>query len=138
MFILDFLVEESIFFLSTGIPTKLHTLGLWVEGDSSVHENNEPQSFIFCSIFLLLKYLVVDSKYLTNCLYLQSHSFTFLVILTLSLVMGIVLNFTMFLCTIVNSALTTTIVGVLKGVGSTVCVDYPLEALLSFKSLSML
>ncbi|KAJ6373305.1 hypothetical protein OIU76_027610 [Salix suchowensis] len=33
--------------------------------------------------------------------------------------MGIVLNFTMFLCTIVNSALTTTIVGVLKGVGST-------------------
>ncbi|KAJ3695402.1 hypothetical protein LUZ60_000779 [Juncus effusus] len=43
----------------------------------------------------------------------------FIVILILSLVMGIVLNFTMFLCTIVNSALTTTIVGVLKGVGST-------------------
>ncbi|KAJ0031588.1 hypothetical protein Pint_12588 [Pistacia integerrima] len=63
--------------------------------------------------------LLVDNRYLTNCLYLQSYSFTFLVILTLSLVMGIVLNFTMFLCTIVNSALTTTIVGVLKGVGST-------------------
>lgn len=46
-------------------------------------------------------------------------SLTFFVVLILSLVMGIVLNFTMFLCTIVNSALTTTIVGVLKGVGST-------------------
>jgi solute carrier family 35 protein len=59
-----------------------------------------------------------------NCLYMQSSSLYFLVILILSLVMGIVLNFTMFLCTIVNSALTTTIVGVLKGVGSTVCMEY--------------
>lgn len=48
----------------------------------------------------------------------------FLVILILSFVMGIALNFTMFLCTIVNSALTTTIVGVLKGVGSTVRMNY--------------
>lgn len=55
------------------------------------------------------------------CFYVQSNSLYFLVILLLSLVMGIVLNFTMFLCTIVNSALTTTIVGVLKGVVSTVC-----------------
>ncbi|KAL3683416.1 hypothetical protein R1sor_001438 [Riccia sorocarpa] len=47
-----------------------------------------------------------------------SLSFSFMVIM--SLIMGIVLNFTMFLCTIVNSALTTTIVGVLKGVGSTI------------------
>jgi len=37
-----------------------------------------------------------------------------------SLLMGIVLNYTMFLCTMVNSALTTTIVGVLKGVVTTV------------------
>ncbi|XVE71321.1 hypothetical protein DITRI_Ditri10aG0141700 [Diplodiscus trichospermus] len=51
--------------------------------------------------------------------FFQSNSFSFLVILVLSLVMGIALNYTMFLCTIVNSALTTTIVGVLKGVGST-------------------
>ncbi|WOK94051.1 UDP-sugar transporter [Canna indica] len=49
----------------------------------------------------------------------KAYSFAFLVILVLSLVMAIILNFTMFLCTIVNSALTTTIVGVLKGVGST-------------------
>lgn len=51
---------------------------------------------------------------------MQTASLTFSVILVISLVMGIVLNFTMFWCTIVNSALTTTIVGVLKGVGSTV------------------
>ncbi|KAF5461553.1 hypothetical protein F2P56_017639 [Juglans regia] len=51
--------------------------------------------------------------------FFQSNSLYFLAILILSLVMGIALNFTMFLCTIVNSALTTTIVGVLKGVGST-------------------
>ncbi|XP_022132153.1 UDP-galactose/UDP-glucose transporter 7 [Momordica charantia] len=54
-----------------------------------------------------------------SLLFAKSNSFSFLVIFLLSLVMGIVLNFTMFLCTIVNSALTTTIVGVLKGVGST-------------------
>lgn len=59
------------------------------------------------------------SNSLGQCSYLP-----FLVLLVLSLVMGIVLNFTMFLCTIVNSALTTTIVGVLKGVGSTVSILY--------------
>ncbi|KAG9456024.1 hypothetical protein H6P81_000532 [Aristolochia fimbriata] len=54
-----------------------------------------------------------------SLLFGKANSLPFLVILILSLVMGIVLNFTMFWCTIVNSALTTTIVGVLKGVGST-------------------
>ena len=66
--------------------------------------------------------LISNVKFFLN---MQSNSLYFLVILILSLVMGIVLNFTMFLCTIVNSALTTTIVGVLKGVGSTVCMEYP-------------
>lgn len=54
-----------------------------------------------------------------SLLFAKSSSFSFLLILLISLVMGIVLNYTMFLCTVVNSALTTTIVGVLKGVGST-------------------
>lgn len=49
----------------------------------------------------------------------KTASLSFTVILIISLVMGIVLNYTMFWCTLVNSALTTTIVGVLKGVGST-------------------
>ncbi|KAD4178671.1 hypothetical protein E3N88_27348 [Mikania micrantha] len=54
-----------------------------------------------------------------SLLYAKSASIYFFVMFVLSLVMGIILNYTMFLCTIVNSALTTTIVGVLKGVGST-------------------
>lgn len=49
-----------------------------------------------------------------------SESVPFTVAVTASLVMGLVLNYTMFLCTIVNSALTTTIVGVLKGVVTTI------------------
>ncbi|XP_044462849.1 UDP-galactose/UDP-glucose transporter 7 [Mangifera indica] len=75
----------------------------------------------FLSLPFLLFLILITGEFPSSLslLFAKSHSFTFLVILTLSLVMGIVLNFTMFLCTIVNSALTTTIVGVLKGVGST-------------------
>ncbi|XP_048436539.1 UDP-galactose/UDP-glucose transporter 7-like [Pyrus x bretschneideri] len=69
-----------------------------------------------------LKLLIVATGEFPDSLSLliaKSNSLYFLVILILSFIMGIVLDFTMFLCTIVNSALTTTIVGVLKGVGST-------------------
>ncbi|XP_013623398.1 UDP-galactose/UDP-glucose transporter 7-like [Brassica napus] len=73
---------------------------------------------MFYNSFLSLPFLsfliIATGEFPNSCSYLP-----FLVILVLSLVMGIVLNFTVFLCTIVNSALTTTIVGVLKGVGST-------------------
>ncbi|XP_031372572.1 UDP-galactose/UDP-glucose transporter 7 [Punica granatum] len=75
----------------------------------------------FLSLPFLL-FLIIATGEFPNSLALliaKSNSLSFLVILVLSLVMGIVLNYTMFLCTIVNSALTTTIVGVLKGVGST-------------------
>nr|DAD27610.1 TPA_asm: hypothetical protein HUJ06_029078 [Nelumbo nucifera] len=72
--------------------------------------------------FPFLFFLIIATGEFPNSLSLlfaKANSFSFLAMLILSLVMGIVLNFTMFLCTIVNSALTTTIVGVLKGVGST-------------------
>ncbi|XP_022951433.1 UDP-galactose/UDP-glucose transporter 7 [Cucurbita moschata] len=75
----------------------------------------------FLSLPFLLFLIIATGEFpdSLSLLFAKSNSFSFLVIFLLSLVMGIVLNFTMFLCTIVNSALTTTIVGVLKGVGST-------------------
>ncbi|KEH35962.1 GDP-mannose transporter GONST3 [Medicago truncatula] len=77
-------------------------------------------SFLSLPFLMFLIIATGEFPYSLSVLFAKSYSFSFLVILILSLVMGIVLNFTMFLCTIVNSALTTTIVGVLKGVGSTV------------------
>ncbi|XWS72804.1 hypothetical protein CRYUN_Cryun02cG0072000 [Craigia yunnanensis] len=75
----------------------------------------------FLSLPFLLFLIIVTGEFPNSLslLFAKSNSFSFLVILLLSLMMGIALNYTMFLCTIVNSALTTTIVGVLKGVGST-------------------
>lgn len=76
-------------------------------------------SFLSLPFLLLLIISTGEFPNSLSLLFAKINSLSFLVILLLSLVMGIVLNFTMFLCTIVNSALTTTIVGVLKGVGST-------------------
>lgn len=76
-------------------------------------------SFLSLPFLMFLIIATGEFPYSLSVLFAKSYSFSFLVILILSLVMGIVLNYTMFLCTIVNSALTTTIVGVLKGVGST-------------------
>ncbi|XP_073275694.1 UDP-galactose/UDP-glucose transporter 7-like isoform X2 [Primulina huaijiensis] len=73
------------------------------------------------SLPFLLFLIIITGEFPNSMsiLFSKSTSLSFLAILLLSLVMSIVLNYTMFLCTIVNSALTTTIVGVLKGVGST-------------------
>lgn len=75
----------------------------------------------FLSLPFLLFLIIATGEFPSSLslLFAKSTSISFLVIVILSLLMGIVLNYTMFLCTIVNSALTTTIVGVLKGVGST-------------------
>ncbi|XAR71461.1 hypothetical protein NMG60_11028730 [Bertholletia excelsa] len=75
----------------------------------------------FLSLPFLLFLIIATGEFPNSLslLFAKSNTLSFLVILILSLVMGIVLNYTMFLCTVVNSALTTTIVGVLKGVGST-------------------
>ncbi|GAB2276294.1 UDP-galactose/UDP-glucose transporter 7 [Dionaea muscipula] len=76
-------------------------------------------SFLSVPFLIILILLTGEFPNSLSLLLVKSTSFSFLTIFIISMVMGIVLNFTMFLCTVVNSALTTTIVGVLKGVGST-------------------
>ncbi|BBG95377.1 UDP-N-acetylglucosamine transporter family [Prunus dulcis] len=107
-----------------GKPT-IQTMYLVLVEKSGAEDGLSSVEIMYYNSFLslpVLMFLIVATGEFPNSLLLliaKSNSFYFLVILILSFVMGIVLNYTMFLCTIVNSALTTTIVGVLKGVGST-------------------
>ncbi|TKY74625.1 solute carrier family 35 [Spatholobus suberectus] len=107
------------------ISVFFQTMYLLLVEKSGAEDGLSSVEIMFYNSFLslpFLMFLIIATGEFPNSLsvlFAKSYSFSFLVILILSLVMGIVLNFTMFLCTIVNSALTTTIVGVLKGVVST-------------------
>lgn len=107
------------------ISVFFQTMYLVLVEKSGAEDGLSSVEIMFYNSFLslpFLMFLIIATGEFPNSLsvlFAKSYSFSFLVILILSLVMGIVLNFTMFLCTIVNSALTTTIVGVLKGVVST-------------------
>ncbi|KAL9249421.1 UDP-galactose/UDP-glucose transporter 7-like protein [Drosera capensis] len=92
------------------ISVFFQTMYLVLVEKSGAEDGLSSVEIMFYNSFLSIPFLV---------LLILSTSFSFLMIFVVSMVMGIVLNFTMFLCTVVNSALTTTIVGVLKGVGST-------------------
>lgn len=101
------------------------TMYLVLVEKSGVEDGHSSVELMFYNAILSLPFLLFliiatgELPHSLSVLYEKAHSLPFLVIVILSLVMSIALNFTMFLCTIVNSALTTTIVGVLKGVGST-------------------
>lgn len=101
------------------------TMYLVMVEKSGAEDGLSSMEIMFYNSFLslpFLLFLIIATREFPNSLsllFIKSSSVTFLVIFVASLIMGIALNYTMFLCTIVNSALTTTIVGVLKGVGST-------------------
>ncbi|KAL9239808.1 hypothetical protein vseg_014092 [Gypsophila vaccaria] len=107
------------------ISVFFQTMYLVLVEKSGAEDGLSSVEIMFYNSFLslpFLLFLIVATREVPeslSLLFAKSSSLSFVVILVASLIMGIALNFTMFLCTIVNSALTTTIVGVLKGVGST-------------------
>ncbi|XP_011078047.1 putative UDP-sugar transporter DDB_G0278631 isoform X3 [Sesamum indicum] len=112
------------FFFGKGRPTTQTMYLVLVEKSGAEDGLSSVEIMFYNSVLSLpfLLFLIIATGEFPNSmavLFTKSSSLSFSVILLLSLVMGIILNYTMFLCTIVNSALTTTIVGVLKGVGST-------------------
>ncbi|XP_074280405.1 UDP-galactose/UDP-glucose transporter 7 isoform X2 [Silene latifolia] len=107
------------------ISVFFQTMYLVLVEKSGAEDGLSSVEIMFYNSFLslpFLLFLVIATREVPeslSLLFAKSSSLSFMAILVASLIMGIALNFTMFLCTIVNSALTTTIVGVLKGVGST-------------------
>ncbi|KAH9618389.1 hypothetical protein KSS87_015089 [Heliosperma pusillum] len=107
------------------ISVFFQTMYLVLVEKSGAEDGLSSVEIMFYNSFLslpFLLFLIIATREVPeslSLLFAKSSSLSFMVILVASLIMGIALNFTMFLCTIVNSALTTTIVGVLKGVIST-------------------
>jgi len=65
-------------------------------------------------------FMVLNGEFTPVTNYPQLYSFDFLMCFMSNLVLGCLLNYSMFLCTTVNSALTTTVIGQLKNVISVV------------------
>lgn len=69
---------------------------------------------------LFLLYFVLSSEYSHTIAYFHNCSIDFVFVFLLVVTMGGILNYSLFLCTTLNSALTTSIVGVVKSVVTTV------------------
>lgn len=69
---------------------------------------------------LFLLYILLSWEFVDAVNFLRDCTFEFILVFLLVISMGCVLNYSLFLCTTLNSALTTSIVGVIKSVVTTV------------------